>query len=115
MLGLRALGGAGLMAELLPGLLAIQGLKLYGIADPARMSERCPTFAIRIEGHTPGELAAKLGDRGFFLWDGMYYAINLSELLGVAQSGGFLRIGVTHYNTHEEVDGLLKVLREIAA
>ncbi len=103
----------GLMAELLPGLLAIPGLKLYGIADPARMNERCPTFAARIEGHTPHELATKLGDRGFFLWDGMYYAINLAELLGVSQSGGFLRIGLTHYNTPEEVRGLLKALHEI--
>jgi len=103
----------GLMAELLPGLLAIHGLKVYGITDPACMSQRCPTFAIRIEGQTPHELATKLGDRGFFLWDGMYYALNLVEVLGVAESGGFLRIGLTHYNTREEVRALLKALREI--
>ena len=69
--------------------------------------DRCPTMAVRIDGHTPLELADKLGDRGFFTWDGNYYAINLSEQLDVEKDGGFLRIGLAHYNTPEEVDRLL--------
>ena len=76
---------------------------MYGISDPRRFHQRCTTFAVRIEGHTPLELATKLGDRGFFTWDGNYYALNLTEQLGVERSGGFLRIGLVHYNTMEEV------------
>ena len=67
----------------------------------------------RIDGHTPLELATKLGDRGFFTWDGNYYALNLTEHLDVEKSGGFLRIGLVHYNTLDEVDRLLAALREI--
>jgi cysteine desulfurase family protein (TIGR01976 family) len=102
-----------LLEKLLSGLLAIPGAKVYGITDPRRLDQRCPTIAVRIEGHTPLELAAKLGDRGFFTWDGNYYAINLSEQLDVEKDGGFLRIGLAHYNTPEEVDRLLSALADI--
>ena len=102
-----------MMEKMVAGLLAIPGLKLYGISDPRRFDSRCATFAVRIEGHTPLELATKLGERGFFTWDGNYYALNLTEQLDVERLGGFLRIGLAHYNTMEEVERLLATLREI--
>src|SRR6202167_3026856 len=74
--------------KMIAGLQTIPGLKLYGIADPQQFSRRCATFGVRIEGHTPLELATKLGGRGFFTWDGNYYALNLTEQLGVEQLGG---------------------------
>lgn len=105
----------GLAERLIQGLLAIPRLKLYGISDPTRFEQRCPTIAVRIAGHTPLELATKLGERGFFTWDGNYYALNLTERLDVERDGGFLRIGLVHYNTAEEVDRLLAGLREIVS
>jgi len=99
--------------KMIAGLQAIPGLKLYGISDPRRFENRCGTIAVRIEGHTPLELATKLGERGFFTWDGNYYALNLTEQLNVERLGGFLRIGLAHYNTMEEVENLLKALTEI--
>ena len=99
--------------KMIAGLLAIPGLKLYGIRDLRRLDERCATFVVRIEGHTPLELATKLGERSLFTWDGNYYALNLTEQLDVERLGGFLRIGLVHYNTMEEVERLLEALREI--
>jgi selenocysteine lyase/cysteine desulfurase len=96
------------------GLLEIRGLKLYGISEPAQLDRRCPTFAVRSANHTPLQLATRLGDRGFFTWDGNYYALNLTERLDVEKDGGFLRIGLAHYNTAEEVTRFLAALREIA-
>jgi cysteine desulfurase family protein (TIGR01976 family) len=104
----------GLARRLIEGLLDIPGLTFYGIRDPARFACRVPTGAIRIAGHPPRELAEFLGERGIFTWDGNYYALNLTERLGVESSGGMLRIGLVHYNTAEEVDRLLDALREIA-
>ena len=98
---------------MLRGLSQIPGVHLYGIADPTRLDSRCPTFAIRIPSHTPLELATKLGQRGIFTWDGNYYALNLTERLGVEQDGGFLRIGFVHYNTEAEVDRVLDELKNI--
>jgi cysteine desulfurase family protein (TIGR01976 family) len=104
-----------LMETLIAGVLAIPGVRLYGISDPKRFDRRCPTIVLRIKGRTPLELATKLGERGFFIWDGNYYAINLTDRLNVEKDGGFLRIGLAHYNTREEVERLLTALREIAA
>jgi len=103
-----------LIEHAISGLKKIPALKIYGITDPALWDRRCGTFAVRIENHTPLELATKLGERGLFTWDGNYYALNLTEHLDVEKTGGFLRIGLVHYNTGEEVDRLLHALQEIA-
>jgi cysteine desulfurase family protein (TIGR01976 family) len=107
----------GLMRRLLTGVAQIPNIKVYGITDPARFSERCPTIALRVidqtANQTPLALSTKLGDRGFFTWDGNYYALNLTERLNVESTGGFLRIGLVHYNSQDEVDRLLEALRGI--
>jgi cysteine desulfurase family protein (TIGR01976 family) len=103
----------GLMANLIRGLLEIRGLKFFGIQDLKRFDQRCPTVAVRIEGYTPLQLATKLGERGIFTWDGNYYALNLTERLDVEKDGGFLRIGIVHYNTAEEIERLLTTLKRI--
>jgi len=104
----------GLAETLIAGLLTIPGLNFYGIRDLKKIEQRCPTVAVRIAGQTPLELATKLGERGFFTWDGNYYALNLTERLDVEKDGGFLRIGLAHYNTADEVQRFLTALREIA-
>jgi selenocysteine lyase/cysteine desulfurase len=102
-----------LSEKLIAGLLEVPGLTLYGITDPARFESRTPTVSVRIEGHTPRQLAEALGEQGIFVWDGNYYALNLTERLGVEQDGGMLRIGLVHYNTANEIDQLLAALREL--
>src|SRR5580658_5806952 len=104
-----------LLSQLIPGLLAIPGLKFFGITDPKQCEHRCSTVSVRLSGHTPVEAAKFLGERGVFTWDGNYYALNLAERLGVQNSGGFLRIGLVHYNTPEDVSRLLAALREFAS
>jgi cysteine desulfurase family protein (TIGR01976 family) len=104
-----------LFLRLAEGLLSIPGLQFFGISDLKRLHDRCSTVSIRLANHSPAEIAASLGERGIFTWDGNYYALNLTERLGVESKGGLLRIGLVHYNTAEEVDRLLAGLREIAA
>jgi cysteine desulfurase family protein (TIGR01976 family) len=103
-----------LAAEMIEGLLAIPGLKFYGIRDPKRFGERCSTVSVRLAKGTPTDAATFLGKRGIFTWDGNFYALNLTERLGVQDKGGVLRIGLVHYNTGEEVHRLLAALREFA-
>jgi len=104
-----------LMGKLIRGLQQIPGLKLYGIKDPAHFGKRCPTVAVRIKGYTPLQLANRLGDQGIFTWDGNYYALNLTERLDVEKDGGFLRIGIAHYNSADEIERFLQTLRTIVA
>jgi selenocysteine lyase/cysteine desulfurase len=65
--------------------------------------------------HSPRAIAKALGNRGLFAWNGNFYALSLAERLGVESSGGFLRIGLAHYNTATEIYRLLNALDEIAA
>lgn len=106
-----------LMSRLISGLAQMPQIKIYGITDPSAFNWRCPTLAIRDRNQTketsPLALATKLGELGFFTWDGNYYALNLTEHLDVEKTGGFLRIGLAHYNTIEEVDRFLAALRHV--
>jgi len=104
-----------LVWRLIEGLQKIPGLKIYGTTDPSRAAERCSTLSFRIGQHHPTAVATFLAERGIFSWDGNYYALNLSERLGVESLGGMLRIGLVHYNTMDEVERLLAALREFAA
>ena len=104
-----------LITQLIDGLRTIAGVRIYGITDAKRYQERCSTLSLRMGEHNPTEIAAYLGERGIFTWDGNYYALNLTERLGVESQGGMLRIGMVHYNTAEEVERVLAALREFAA
>ncbi len=56
------------------------------------------------------EVAEYLGDRGIFVWAGNFYAQPLTEALGL-EPDGLVRIGLLHYNTQEEVQRRLTLLR----
>jgi cysteine desulfurase family protein (TIGR01976 family) len=103
-----------LCTHLMANLLQIPGITVYGITDPARFAWRTPTIALRMAGYPPAVLAKALGDRGIFTWSGNFYARTLTERLGVEATGGFLRLGLTHYNTLAEVDRVLQSLAELA-
>jgi cysteine desulfurase family protein (TIGR01976 family) len=103
-----------LLGRLIEGLLAIPGLRFFGIRDAKRFGQRCSTVSVRLGDYPPTQVATFLGERGIFTWDGNYYALNLTERLGVEQTGGLLRIGLVHYNTEEEVDRLIAGLREFS-
>ncbi|MBD1997510.1 cysteine desulfurase-like protein [Leptolyngbya sp. FACHB-541] len=98
---------------LIPGLLQIPDLTIYGITEPSCFSWRTPTVALRLKGQTPYAVAKELGDRGIFVWHGNFYALGLTQRLELEASGGFVRIGLVHYNTEAEVNRLLKALNEI--
>jgi selenocysteine lyase/cysteine desulfurase len=90
------------------------GATLYGLTDSRRLEERVPTFAFNLKGWHPRQVAEKLGEEGIFVWDGNYYALAVTERLGVEQSGGMVRVGPVHYNTVEEIERFGEVLRKIA-
>jgi cysteine desulfurase family protein (TIGR01976 family) len=102
-----------LYRRLADGLEAIPGLRLYGITDRARFADRTPTAALTIDGHTPRAICEALGREGIATWDGDFYATGLIERLGLAENGGVVRIGLTHYNTSDEIDRVVGALARI--
>ena len=82
--------------------------RLHG---PPSTDDRTPTFALTRDGLPPAEAAARLAERGFAVWHGNYYAVEIMERLGLP--GGAVRVGIVHYNTADEVDRLLAALRDL--
>ena len=91
----------------------IPGVRLYGLSDVRRIEERVPTFAINVAGLSPRQVAEKLAQENIYVWDGNYYALAVTERLGVEESGGMVRIGPVHYNTQAEIARLGEALQKI--
>jgi len=102
-----------LSQKLLDTLEGVPGLRIYGLDDIKDIEERVPTFAVNLEGVHPHQLAKLLDERGIYVWDGNYYAICVTERLGLEDTGGMVRIGAAHYNTVDEIDRLGESLEEI--
>ena len=103
-----------LSTHLLRGLAAIPGIRIWGIADPARVAERTPTVSITLDGIRPRAVSEALASAGIFAWDGDFYAQALIERLGLHEDGGVVRLGLVHYSTVSEVDRTLEALARIA-
>jgi len=103
-----------LSRKLLTTLQGIPGLRIYGLDDPQRVKERVPTVAVNFESKHPRQVAKLLDERNIFVWDGNFFALSVTERLGVEDSGGVVRIGGTHYNTFDEIDRLGEALEEIS-
>jgi selenocysteine lyase/cysteine desulfurase len=103
-----------LSAAILDELETLPGVQIHGIADRNRLDERVPTVSFTWEGREPREIAAALGEQGIFVWDGNYYALAVTERLGLEGKGGMVRIGAVHYNTVEEIARLGAALRAMA-
>lgn len=102
-----------LSRALLAALESVPGLTIYGLTDARRLDERVATYSFRMKGLAPRKVAELLAEQNIYVWDGNYYALNVTERLGLEESGGMVRVGATHYNTLDEVDKLKEALMKI--
>ena len=99
---------------LLSTLQEVSGITIFGLTDVRRLDERVATFSFRLNGLHPREVAQQLADQGVYVWDGNYYAINVTERLGLEDNGGMVRVGAAHYNTVDEIASFGEALKKIA-
>jgi len=66
-----------------------------------------------MDGFHPRQIAEQLGQQGIQVWDGNYYALAVTERLGLEETGGMVRVGLVHYNTLEEIDRLYQILKNL--
>ncbi len=104
-----------LSRALLSTLQSIPGLRLYGLTDANRLEERVATFSFRIGDLAPRRVAEELAKENIYVWDGNYYALNVTERLEVESKGGLVRVGAAHYNTLDEVQRLGEALKKIVS
>jgi len=76
------------------------------------MDGRVATFAFNVDGVSTREAATRLGDAGYAVWHGNYYALEVMKRLGLEDEGA-VRAGIVHYNTADEVDGLLAAIASL--
>ncbi|WP_448951202.1 cysteine desulfurase-like protein [Labrys neptuniae] len=106
---------ARLMDRFLAGLADIDGISLFGIASRNRLDARVPTFSFRLKGQTPQAIMAHLAERNIYGWAGDFYAHEASGALGLRESGGVARLGLSHYTSLAEVEATLDALTRLAA
>jgi cysteine desulfurase family protein (TIGR01976 family) len=94
-----------LVAHLIEMVMRMSGVRIFGITDAARYGERVPTVVFTKEGHPPTQIAEYLGRHHIYVWDGNYYAQEIMQRLGHGERG-MVRVGLAHYNTHEEIERL---------
>ncbi len=93
---------------------AVPGAHIHGVTDPRRLDERVPTVSFTLDGKQPRRVAEMLAEQGFYVWDGNYYALAVTERLGLEDKGGMVRVGPVHYNTRDEIARLGTALDKIA-
>lgn len=96
--------------QLIEGLQAIPGVEVYGITALDGLDDRVPTVVFRHARHHPDAVARHLAQHNIFVWSGHYYALEVVSRLGLADSGGMVRVGAAHYNTPEEINRFLEVV-----
>lgn len=99
--------------RLLDELASMSQFKVWGITKPEDRGQRFPTVSITHENLSAETVAKRLAAEGIFCWNGNYYALPLTERIGV-EPDGMVRIGMAHYNTEAEVDRLIGELRKMA-
>jgi cysteine desulfurase family protein (TIGR01976 family) len=87
-----------------------EGVRLYGLPG---LEGRVPTFLVTIDGIDANAAAPELAEHGYGVWaHDSWYSLGLYRSLGY--EGAAIRIGIAHYNTAAEVDGLLSELARLA-
>lgn len=97
------------------------GVKVYGPTERNRLEERVPTISFtltvgagsEIRHVHPRRLSETFAKEDIYVWDGNYYALAVTERLGLEESGGMVRVGPVHYNTVEEIHRFGEVLRRM--
>lgn len=91
----------------------LQGLSVmdnYQLFGQPTVEGRVSTFGIKHRQFDAELVSTLLAQQGIFTWSGNFYALPLTEALGL-EPHGLIRIGFLHYNTLNEVERVLDVLR----
>lgn len=100
-----------LTQTLIEALEAIPQIHIWGITESPRLLERVPTVSFTMDDHPPRKIAEHLAQAGINVWDGNYYALAVTERLGLENAGGMLRVGLVHYNSLDEIERLHAALQ----
>ena len=102
-----------LASKLYSGLKKMKGVTLVG--QDFSTTSRTPTVSFTVNGQTPIQVCEQLAAKNICAWDGNFFAIRPIEVLGLLEKGGVTRMGISLYNTEEEMDAVLKEVGKIVS
>lgn len=74
---------------------------------------RTPTVSFIHKKYSANEICKKLGEVNICAWDGHFYALKAIQKLNLEKIGGVTRLGVSLYNSQEEIDRTVKVISSL--
>ncbi|MDD2216124.1 MAG: cysteine desulfurase-like protein [Eubacteriales bacterium] len=88
----------------------IEGITIYG---PPEGYERTSTVSFTIAGKNSNDVAKFLAERGIYVWDGDFYAIEITNhVLKLGSQGGLVRVGLAPYNTIDDIERTIKAVSD---
>ena len=75
--------------------------------------ERTPTVSFVHSDCSPQEVCAFLAKHNICAWDGHFYALKAIQQLGLESKGGVTRLGISLYNTKNEIDTVVEAIKTI--
>lgn len=101
-----------LATRLYKGLSQLEGLSIIG--QDFSQTARTPTISFTLSGLHPTSVCEHLAASNICAWDGHFYAIRAMECLGLTTIGGVTRLGISVYNTEDEIDKVISTIRGLA-
>lgn len=74
---------------------------------------RAPTVSFIHKNKSPNEICKILASYNICAWDGHFYALKAIQDLDLEKIGGVTRLGVSLYNTEEEIDRTIEIISKI--
>ena len=74
---------------------------------------RAPTVSFIHKNKSPNEICKILASYNICAWDGHFYALKAIQDLDLEKIGGVTRLGVSLYNTEDEIDRTIEIISKI--
>jgi cysteine desulfurase family protein (TIGR01976 family) len=104
---------ATLSAKVLQALTELEDVTVYGIQGASQLHQRVPTFCFNLNGVPAARVTTVCAENRIGVRDGNMYSPRLLRRIGISPETGAVRASLVHYNTIEEIEKFVDVLRRI--
>ena len=92
---------------------SLNQLKSIEVIGTDFSKRRAPTVSFVHKNKSPNEICKILASENICAWDGHFYALKAIQDLDLEKIGGVTRLGVSLYNTEEEIDRTIEIISKI--
>jgi len=93
----------------------LSSMRRVSIIGPGAQGNRTPTIALTVQGLSPKYICEELDRKQILAWNGHFYALRALEVLGLAERGGVVRLGLSAYSSEADVDRTVAAIEELVS